>query len=308
MHNPAVPAGRADLDPARGVAAGLACVLVAALCYGLGPTLGRLAYDAGSDPATVLAFRSAFAFLIIWTILGARGARPMTRGPLPRRALALGGLLMTASVGYYGAVKLIPVGLAALIFFTFPLIVAVVQALGGRERLSPLRLALLLAAFGGLALMLGVSVGALDGRGIALALLASASVAAILVLTPRLLPGVDSLTINGHMLAVSAGVFVLAMMFSGGPALPSGAAGWVGLVGGTIIYAAGVIGFFAAISRVGPTRTAMFMNIEPVVSIACAFIVLGERLSAHQVAGGVLVLGAVASMPWLDRRRAASGG
>ena len=62
------------------------------------------------------------------------------------------------------------------------------------------------------------------------------------------------------------------------------------LVGGVIA----VTTFFAALALLGPSDTAVISTVEPVVSIAVAALVLGERLVAVQVVGGVVVLAAVA--------------
>ena len=58
--------------------------------------------------------------------------------------------------------------------------------------------------------------------------------------------------------------------------------------------------FFAALSRLGPADTSVLSTVEPVISVAVAAAVLGERLGGLQVAGGVLVLLAVAALARLD--------
>jgi drug/metabolite transporter (DMT)-like permease len=45
-----------------------------------------------------------------------------------------------------------------------------------------------------------------------------------------------------------------------------------------------------AIRWIGPVRTAGMMNLEPVVSVAAAALILGERLEPVQLAGCALVL------------------
>ena len=51
--------------------------------------------------------------------------------------------------------------------------------------------------------------------------------------------------------------------------------------------------FFAGLKRVGPSEAAILSTAEPVVTVALAFVVLGERLTPAQLLGGALVLGAV---------------
>jgi len=49
----------------------------------------------------------------------------------------------------------------------------------------------------------------------------------------------------------------------------------------------------AGLPRVGAARAALVSTVEPVITVLLAVVILGERLSAVQVVGGVLVLLAV---------------
>ena len=72
--------------------------------------------------------------------------------------------------GNVGSVEFISVGLAALLFFTFPPIIAVIQAVVLREPPGVAKSVSLVVAFTGLVLMLGVSLRAADPTGIVMAL------------------------------------------------------------------------------------------------------------------------------------------
>ncbi len=50
---------------------------------------------------------------------------------------------------------------------------------------------------------------------------------------------------------------------------------------------------FTGVKRIGSARTAMLMNLEPVFTIALAFLVLAEGLSPSQLFGAALVIVAV---------------
>jgi drug/metabolite transporter (DMT)-like permease len=101
------------------------------------------------------------------------------------------------------------------------------------------------------------------------------------------------------MLACGAVYDVIAV--TRGAKLPSEADGWVALAGVALICTVvAVATFFAALSRLGPADTAVLSTVEPVISVGVAAAVLGERLGGLQVAGGVLVLVAVAALARLD--------
>jgi drug/metabolite transporter (DMT)-like permease len=68
---------------------------------------------------------------------------------------------------------------------------------------------------------------------------------------------------------------------------------------GVVLYQA-VMGAIAhvwwarAIRAVGPSRSAMFLNVQPVIGLALAALVLGEHIGVWQLAGGACVLAGVA--------------
>jgi drug/metabolite transporter (DMT)-like permease len=45
---------------------------------------------------------------------------------------------------------------------------------------------------------------------------------------------------------------------------------------------------------VGPSRSAVFLNLQPVIGVLLAWIMLGERVGITGVLGGAAVLGGVA--------------
>jgi len=51
--------------------------------------------------------------------------------------------------------------------------------------------------------------------------------------------------------------------------------------------------WFSAIERVGPSRAALFVNLQPFVAALFAYFVLSEHVSGLQLAGGVLILAGI---------------
>jgi drug/metabolite transporter (DMT)-like permease len=57
-----------------------------------------------------------------------------------------------------------------------------------------------------------------------------------------------------------------------------------------------MVGFFAGIKRLGAADAATLSTLEPVVTFALAAIFLDEPVTASQMAGGAIVLGAVIAL------------
>ncbi|MBM7563158.1 DMT family transporter [Paenibacillus sacheonensis] len=79
---------------------------------------------------------------------------------------------------------------------------------------------------------------------------------------------------------------------------------WLLLIGVAVI-GQGLAGFWwnRGIAVVGPSVSAMFMNIPPFVAIVVSHFVLGDEIRAAQIGGGVLILAGVAIANWKPRAR-----
>ncbi len=68
-----------------------------------------------------------------------------------------------------------------------------------------------------------------------------------------------------------------------------------------------ILAFFAGLKRVGPAVTSIVSTFEPVVTVVLAWFLLGESLTALQLAGGAIVLGCAASLARAGSERQSSG-
>lgn len=284
-------------------------MVVAAVGFGtLGP-LARFAGDVGFTAVSFALWRatSAAVALLVFLALGvALGRVPATRLRAITRLewlqlAAMGGFVAGTTISLFFAFERTSIATALIVFYTFPVWVALaaVPLLGehlGRRKLSAIGLAGV-----GLVLLL-VSPGAsgdIDAIGVGLALVASlcqtgfALVGAggfrsVPPLQSAALLRLFSLTIYGLLL-----VPLLVLLGQGHTVVePVGSAeAWV------LILTAGIIGaaipavlIIAGYRRLGPTRGAVLMLVEPVTGVFLAMLLLAEQPTALQLVGGVLVL------------------
>lgn len=204
--------------------------------------------------------------------------------------------LTMMSLGYLGSVAFIPVSLAALIFYSFPLLVGVIAAAAGRERMTAAKAAGLLVAFVGLALALGPSFATLDWRGVALAFTAALGMGFAVTFGGEAVRGQDTLAMNFYTNLWMLIGLALYLAVAGGIALPATGLGRAGAAGVCLCYVLAFVSWFLAARRIGPVRVAALFNIEPLVSILAAWLLLGERLGPLQLTGAALVLGSVVAV------------
>lgn len=279
-----------------------------AASFGAMGIFGKLAYDAGVGVLTLLLVRFVVAGLILGAANAARRERP--RPSLPGRralltALGLGAIGYAAQSGlYFTALTRIDAGLTALALYLYPSLVTLGAVALGRDRLDRVRVASLVLAFVGLALVLFVGDPArVDALGVALALGAAVAYTGYILISETVLADrVDPLALSAFVCAGAAGSFALASAVSGEASFSFDAIGWLWL--GAIAVVSTVLAivlFFGGLARVGPSRTSIISTIEPLVTVGLAALVFGEELTATQLAGGALVLGSVVLLQTLGR-------
>ncbi len=276
----------------------LAGLLGVALTLGTGHVMARLAFSSGVSVLTAATVRSLCATALVLGLLRLRGVALM---PLPRgaRPMMLLGLAIAAqTVLVQVAVSRLPVALAILLFYTYPFFTSLAQAALGAERFAPRLGVALTVAFAGLVLVLGVSPQAIDGWGVAAALGAAATFTAALVLTPRWAPNLDAAVRTGLTMGTAAVIFCGASLLSDGFRWPGAGPALAGLLGLSLCYAAGIVALFLLLPRVGPTRAAFVLNLEPVAVAGVAWVLLGEALHGVQLVGAALVVGSVIGYQW----------
>lgn len=272
---------------------GAALALFSAVMFAMNTPVAALAYQDAVTPITLVAFRSlvagllAFGF-VLWMRVPGLGAL------LKRRAFWLATFGIAAQgMCYLASVAYIPVGLAAMILYTWPLVVAVFEPLAGGPRITPFRFICFLGAFLGLALALGPDFENLDWRGIALAFMGACSLP-LYVLGARVLLADTKLPvlIAGTNLGGAAIAFAAAPLL-GGLSFGTTDAALAASLTVVAIYAAGILSQVAALRIFPASAFAMLFNLEPVISIVAGAVLLGETLTDAQYAGGAVVLAAL---------------
>lgn len=276
----------------RPPASGIAYIVVSACAFGAMAIFARFAYASGANVTGVLAARFAIAGALLAAIMVLTGRRWPRGRPL---AVAIG----MGAVGYVGqaacffaALNHASAGLVALLLYTYPTLVVLLSAAFLGERLTAARVVLLAASFAGLALTLGGGQG--TTAGIALGLAAAAFYSVYILVGARELGRVDALASTTVVCLSAAATLALSALFTE-PRFPGAGWGWAAVgaiaVVSTVIS---ILAFFAGLKRVGPAVASVVSTLEPVVTVALAWLVLGESLTALQLAGGAVVLACAA--------------
>jgi len=267
--------------------------IVAATTFALSDVFSKVALIAGMDPLSLATFRSVFSVVVM---IGWLWLQPP---PVPytsrQRWIALGiGVLFAGVVfGLFKSFELTTVPVAILTYFIYPLLTGIIGALIGVDKLGWRGAAAAIVAFFGLALIVGAQPGAIALSGIAFALGAGCLRTAVLLISRAALAGADSRLLSWYSQLSSTAIFVVVSLATWNWHAPQTGTGWFGLMVVSITVTIAVLTLFISINRIGPFRSALIMNLEPLIATIISAPLLGEFMTAWQVLGGAIMLGAL---------------
>jgi drug/metabolite transporter (DMT)-like permease len=176
--------------------------------------------------------------------------------------------------------------------------VVLAEAVFLRKRLTPMRLLAVLLAFVGCALVLDpfAREAIVSPLGVALGLGAAVGYTVFNMLSHRWLPGRSRIVLMAYTFGIASIGIALVAFFSGATL---SVAEWTprvwALLGLIVLFPTfiAVVLYLSGIERLGPSQASILSTVEPIFTIVLASIVLGERFSAIQWMGALLVMAAV---------------
>jgi drug/metabolite transporter (DMT)-like permease len=232
--------------------------------------------------------------LAVWTKVAQRGggARDLRQAAVP---LVLAGLAFAVDVGsFHLAVNGTKIANATFIGNVAPVLAVIGGAIFFEER-PPWRVWLALAvALAGAWVMAGMVAPSRVGYGDAFALAAAAAYSSYLLFIKLLRARLDGPTATLWSAAVSAVALTIAAVLHGETMIPSTLAGWTTVfLLGLVSHALGQGLTSVAVGRAPVGLVALVILAQPPFSALFAWGVLGEAMTALQMAGGALILAAV---------------
>ena len=269
---------------------GIFLSIVSACFFGIVTTLARISYEDGSNPLTVGIFRALFGSVLCLLLVVIQNNSIKVKKPEAIGITIIGTLTAGIALGYLGAVKLIPVGLSAILFFTWPLLLLVYLAIRQPQTMSVKTLICFVLAFLGLFLVIGPVFQNLNIIGVIIALFAACCAAGVFVASQHFFTSVNLISAAFWVNIITLIILCIITVTKDEFQLPLTARGSWSLFLASGSYATGLLVMFLAIKAIGAAKSALYFNLEPIVATVTAIILLDESLSKVQFLGFVIVM------------------
>ncbi len=278
---------------------GYLCIIAAALMWASSGTAGKALFESGITPFELVQVRVTFSAVLmvaLFMICSPRIMKIRVRD-VPYFFL-LGGVAMAmVQITYFYAISKIQVAAAILLQYLAPIPIAFFSIVFWEERLTLLKIAAVLLAFGGCYLVVGgysLQFLHMNRFGIMAGLASAVCFASYTLLGERGMHRYDPWTVLFYAIAFAALSWHIAY-----PPFHYLTAGYSWTQWGWLMYIA-VIGtlipfglYFVGINYVRSTRASITATLEPISAGLIAFIVLGEAMELLQILGGLLVIVAI---------------
>jgi drug/metabolite transporter (DMT)-like permease len=285
-------------NPSSTVTRATLLIVFSACCFGSIPILATLATRSGISLSETLFWRYAIAAVMFVMLSGGLRAVKLPTSRASAMLVLLGGGQAAVAFLSLSALKFIPAASVTFLFYTYPAWVAIMSAIRGIERLTPLRAAALLCSLGGLAIMIGTpGAGGLNIIGATLALASALLYACYIPLINHLGSGINPSVTSTYATVGAGAIFLGASLSSGVMTLhftPTAAMSILLLA--VVCTVLAFLAFLRGLSELGPVRTAIVSTVEPFWAALLASIVLGQVPGVRTFIGGALIAVAVVAL------------
>lgn len=275
---------------------GIILASLAAVMFGLSAITAKLGQTyAGTGGITTAFYRDLFVLPVLFIMLKAkRESLKVTRKQLLQ--LALVGLLcggLTAMLLYL-SYEYISVGLTMCLHFTYPMVSAFLCFAFFKEKLTKVQGLSLVLALAGIWVMMFSGSETFSTAGVIIALLSALAYALYLVLMDksgiRALSGIKIAFYNNLFGCFFLGLFGLVSRQDFSTCRPQG---WIWLfITGVFVACIANTMIPEAVKRIGPTITGILGILEPITSLICSIVLLGEPFTKQSLIGGIIVIAA----------------
>lgn len=265
-------------------------ILLSAFMYATMPILAKLAYSVGLTPSSTLLLRYFFALIIIAVYL--RWIKKTAVFTFSTLTTIQGVALVTGSLFFFCALKYLSAGLTTVIFFTYPVIVALLAIIVFKEKISAKLLGGLVLAMLGIILVSGIIAGsfAISTRGLILASLASLCYAFYSIISQATVADNSPFSLTATFSLIS--IIIIAIFFSQELSFIASLnfkQVVAGLCMGLFNTVLSVSLFLKGVKSIGASRASLISTAEPIFTLVLAFALLQETLTPLEMLGSALV-------------------
>ena len=272
---------------------GILMVLVSSICFAFVPNSAKIAMEEGSSLFFLIASRYAIGACFLLPVFFITRTSFRVPTSLIWRVVVAGFLALCLIAATYHAVNFLDVGLVLLILYSFPLGVALISHLRGKERISQNQWICMTMVMVGLVIMIFDGQTKINLYGLTVSFFGLFCFVFFILQSNALAEDIGSSSLNFY-LSIS-GLALLSFLFLLSPqsmssAMPASDRGVIAIFSNGFFYILSWVLFFEGSRIIGATRASLMACVEPLFAALLAMFFLGQILSIVEWIGFFTVL------------------
>lgn len=278
---------------------GFTSIIIAALIFGFTPLLSKLTYSEGNNPSMLVFLRSFISIPVLFILLKYK----KISFKLPKKDISniFWYSLFTSTITaflLYSSYNYIPIGVATTLHYVYPILVTVILVLFYKEKISTLKLVILIISFVGVSMFFEGNIASINKIGLIIAFLSGLSYGISLIIMDK--SGIKRLypfLVTFYCCLFSAICVIFILLATNTFTLALSNKAWVySIIISITVSTIAITLMQIGVKYVGPTTSAILLMLEPIISIITGVIALNERCTVKTIIGCCLILSAVLTL------------
>lgn len=266
-------------------------ILLSTFGFSLVPIIAKFSLDNGMNAETILTYRFliAGAFFMLYSFH--KKIKLYTDLKTSFKLLAIGFLYALESACFFEAFKYISPSIGQLIFQVNPLMVAFSAYFVFKDKITKNVMVALLLTSIGCSLLFWEPSAFITPLGIFLVLLSAFFYTAYIIVGKEMLKNIEPMVVTTYTTA-GCGFFLLLYSLISGKLLPVNDIGIIGAIIVLVVFSTivSILTFAMGLKLLGATAASIISALEPVFTVAIAYLLFSENLNFIQILGGLLIV------------------
>jgi len=272
---------------------GILYIILSACAFGIMPILAKLSYRGGANTYTSLFLRFFFAAIMLLYYLKSKGISLRLTKKQTFLVLIIGvfGFTFTTS-SLFMSYNYISIGMASMIFYTYPSIVTLLSYVIYKEKIYPRKIISLIISLIGLYVLIDSTSVTFNLKGIVLAGIAALLYSFyVLGASHKEFRNINSYVLTFYISCASAIVMFVAANTTSNFSIHISFYALVAiLLLAFISTVVALMAFLEGVRIIGPSKASIFSTIEPIVGLMLGTLILAEPISSRIIIGSIMIV------------------
>lgn len=274
---------------------GILYVIASALGFSIIPILATLGFSSNISAGTMLFYRFFIAACLFFIYCFVKEKSQLFQTKKNTLFLVIAGIIYSAQcILFFSAFHYISAAVGEVIFYIYPVFVAILSALFLKEKVTKFKVIGILAAVAGIGVILYAPGGGVELRGVILVVFSALASSCYFTFNKKFTTGISTPVIMTYICLTCSLIYLIYSICRGEFVIPYQWSIWIYIT--LLAIWSTVVGLFCLMRGLKLLEAGMASLVslsEPIFTILLSYIILGSALTPIQIIGAIVVISAI---------------